>query len=243
MELEIIYEGDDLLVIDKSAGMIVFPEGKIKPVTTNNWRGGKEKTLIDLLLEKYPELKNVGEKPRYGIIHRLDKDTSGILLVAKNNKGLIFSQKQFKNRKVEKRYIALVVGNIKDEKGIIKTLIGRAPKNRKKQKVYLFNEPGAKGKREAITNYKIIKRFKDYALLEICPKTGRKHQIRIHLAYIGYPIARDKIYSFKNHPYPKELNRQFLHANYLKIKLPNGKMKEFKSRLPEDLKKILEKLK
>ncbi len=237
-ELKIIYRDNDLLVIDKPAGMVVFPEGTVAPPGR-----GEEKTLIDLVLEKYPELKNAGKAPRYGIIHRLDKDTSGILLVAKNNKSLIFSQKQFKNREIEKKYIALAIGNIKDDQEVIKTLIGRAPKNRKKQKAYLFNEPGAKGKREAITKYEVIKKFKNYILLELYPKTGRKHQLRCHLAYLGCPIAGDKIYGFKNQSCPKGLKRQFLHASYIKIKLVDGEVREFESELPEDLKKALNDLK
>jgi len=254
-KLKIVYENDDVLVVDKPAGIIVFPEGKNKPVTTNNWCEDKEKTLIDLLLKDNPALKNAGERPRYGIVHRLDKDTSGILLVAKNNKSLIFFQKQFKDKRVEKKYIALAAGKVKAEQGLIETLIGRALKDRKKQKAYLPAEPGARGKRKAITEYKVIERFtqlnsckanltglKDYTLLEVFPKTGRKHQIRCHFSYLGHPIAGDKMYGFKNQPCPRELKRQFLHASYLKIKSPNGKEKEFKSKLPNDLKNILEKL-
>ncbi|MBZ9569899.1 RluA family pseudouridine synthase [Patescibacteria group bacterium] len=239
MKLKILYENDDLLVIDKPPGIIVFPEGETR-----------KKALIDFLLRKFPNLKSVGSPSRYGIVHRLDKDTSGILLVAKNNRALDFLQRQFKERKVVKKYLALVVGNIETNQGKIETLIGRAPKNRKKQKVYLPYEPKAKGKRlrKAITEYKVLKRFKNYTLIEAVPKTGRHHQIRCHLAYLSHPIAGDKIYGFKNQPTPKELNRQFLHANYLKIKLPDGKEKptvhtqEFKSYLPENFKKILEKL-
>ncbi len=241
MGIKVIYEDADVLVIDKSAGIVVFPEGKTK-----------EKTLIDLLLEKYPDLEKVGKTPRCGIVHRLDKNTSGILLIAKNNKSLIFLQKQFKKGEVEKKYTALAVGKIKESKGEINTLIGRDPKNGIKQKVYLPLEPGLKGKRKAITKYKVIKRFsgqdepaanrKDYTLLEIIPKTGRKHQIRCHLAYLGFPIAGDKMYGFKNQPWPKGLDRQFLHASYLKIKLPNGEIKEFKSGLSDDLRKVVENL-
>lgn len=231
MELKVIYEDEGLLVIDKPARIIVFPERRIK-----------EKTLIDYLLENYPDLKKIGKAPRYGIVHRLDKDTSGILLVAKNNKTLDFLQRQFKERKVIKKYLALVVGNLKEDFGKIETLIGRSPKNRKKQRVYLPFEPKAREKRKAITGFKVLKRFKKYTLIEVIPKTGRRHQIRCHLAYLSCPIAGDKIYGFKNQPTPKGLNRQFLHANYLKIKLPDGKEKEFKSDLPENFKKILEKL-
>ena len=232
MKLKIIYEDDNFLAIDKPAGIVVFPEGKTE-----------EKTLIDLLLKDNPVLKNAGEKPRYGIVHRLDKNTSGILLVAKNNKSLIFLQKQFKDKRVEKKFIALAAGKVKNNQGVIETLIGRALKDRKKQKVYLPTEPGSEGKREAITEYKIIEKFRDYTLLEVLPKTGRKHQIRCHLSFLGHPIVGDKMYGFKNQLCPEGLNRQFLHASYLKIKLPDGKEKEFKSKLPEDLEICLQKLK
>jgi len=178
----------------------------------------------------YPTLKKV---------HRLDKDTSGILLIAKNEKALIFLQKQFKNRKVEKRYIALVVGNIKNDNGRIETLIDRSPKDRKKQKAYLPFAPGAKDKRGAVTEYKVITRFNNYTLVEAILKTGRKHQIRCHFSYLGHPIAGDRLYGFKNQPSPEGLERQFLHASYLKIKMPNAKYKEFKSELPDDLKLCL----
>jgi len=232
--VKIIYEDENVLVIDKPAGVIVFSEGN--PPT------GGERTLIELLLEKFSYLKDVGNSPRYGIVHRLDKDTSGILLVAKNDKSLEFLQKQFKDRKVLKKYNALVIGNLKQSQGKIEALIGRAQKDKRKQKVYLPREPKTGGKRRAITEYKTLKNFKNYALIEATPKTGRKHQIRCHLAYLGHPIAGDKLYGFKNQPCPKDLKRQFLHASYLKIKLPDGKIKEFKSELLKDLKKSLENL-
>ena len=239
MELKTIYEDNDVLVTDKPAGIVVFP-----PVFVKATADKEEKTLIDYLLEKHSDLKNTGEKPRYGIVHRLDKDTSGILLIAKNNKTLELLQKQFKKREVKKKYLALVIGNLKSNEGKIETLIGRNPKDGKKQKVYLPYEPKTEGKREAITEYKVIERFLDkngenFTLLEITPKTGRKHQIRTHLAYIGHPIVGDKSYGFKNQSCPKELNRHFLHASYLKIKLVTGETKEFKSKLLEDLKKVL----
>jgi len=236
--LKVIFEDRDLLVIDKPANLIVIPEGEI----------GKEKTLIDLLIEEYPGLKNTGNSPRYGIIHRLDKDTSGIILVAKNNDALIFFQKEFakisentgKNEKnVIKKYLALVIGEIKENEGFIDTLIGRSPKDRIKQKAYIIGEPGSFGKRTAQTNFRVLKRFEGFTLLEVEPKTGRKHQIRTHLAYLSHPIAGDKLYGFKNQPLPKGLTRQFLHAAYLKIKMPSGDFKEFNSELPEELKNII----
>jgi len=129
MELKIIYKDENVLVIDKPTEIVVFSEGK-----------NEQKTLIDYLIEQHPELKKVGRLPRYGIVHRLDKDTSGILLVAKNNKTLEFLQNQFKERKVTKKYLALAVGEIKQDQGKIETLIGRAPGDRRKQKVYFSGE-------------------------------------------------------------------------------------------------------
>lgn len=240
MKIPIIYEDENLLVADKPPNLIVFPENSTI-----------QKTLIDLLLEEFPTLKNVSRAPRYGIVHRLDKDTSGLLLVAKNEKTLFFLQKQFKERKVTKKYIALLSGSLKEEKGKIETLIGRSPQNRKKQKIYLPLEPDSRGKREAITKYQILKRFSDkeekkYTLVEVSPKTGRKHQIRAHFHYLGHPLMGDKLYGFKNQPSlinsGGRLKRQFLHASFLGIKLLPGIEKEFKSELPEDLKQILKNL-
>jgi 23S rRNA pseudouridine1911/1915/1917 synthase len=176
-------------------------------------------------------------------VHRLDKDTSGILLVAKNDESLEFLQRQFKERTAEKKYLALVVGNLKNKQGKIETLLGRSPGDRRKQKVYSALAPGTEGKRKAVTEYGVLQRFENYDLIEAEPKTGRKHQIRAHLSYLGHPIAGDKMYGFKNQPCPNELKRQFLHANYLKIKLIDGAEKEFHSDLPEDLKIVLENLK
>jgi len=246
MDIKVIYEDKDVLVVDKPAGIVVFPEGQTKTGT-----------LIDELIEKYPELVHTGCVPRYGIAHRLDKDTSGVLLVAKSTEGLIFLQKQFsagakaladkKNREgleknVEKRYIALVEGNIKEDSGIIHTLVGRSKKDGRKQKAYLENEPHPDSAREAITEYKVLEDFKNYTLLEVKIKTGRRHQIRCHFSYLQHPIAGDKLYGFKNSKTPKGLTRQFLHAQEIKIQLPNGKTENFISELPEDLKNILKKL-
>jgi len=205
MKFNILYEDEDLSVIDKPAGV------------------------------------NCDDFEKR--VHRLDKDTSGILLVAKNDKALEFLQKQFKERRVKKKYLALVVGNLKKEEGIIETLIGRSPRDRRKQKVYLPGEPDSQEKRKAVTEYKVLQRFENYTLIEVEPRTGRKHQIRTHFVYLGHPIAGDKLYGFKRQPLPKDLKRHFLHASYLKIKLPNGETKEFKSELPNDLKLCLQNLK
>ncbi len=202
--MKIIYEDNDLLVVDKPAGI------------------------------------NCDDFEKR--IHRLDKDTSGVFLVAKNDKALDFFQKQFKERKIEKKYLALIAGNLKNQKGEIKTLLGRSPNDRRKQKAYLSCEPQTQGKREAETHYKVLQTFQNYDLIEVEPKTGRKHQIRAHFAHLGHPIAGDKLYGFKGQICPKDLKRQFLHAAYLKIVLPSGEEKEFRSELPEDLKNTLKNL-
>ena len=210
MNIKIIYEDKISLAVDKPAGV--------------------ETIEIPAILDK--EIYNT---------HRLDKDTSGINLFAKTQEDLIFFQKQFKNRMVQKRYITLVSGQIREQRGVIDTLIDRAPRERKKQKVYLETEPGVDGKRRAITEYRVLERIRsdskkvDYTLLQVHLKTGRKHQIRCHMAYLHHPVAGDKLYGFKNQLNPKELKRQFLHAEYIKIKYPSGEYKEFYSKLPEDL--------
>ncbi len=236
MEINIVFEDENLLVVDKPAGIVGFPENNLD-----------RKTLIDLLVKEFPYLKNTGEAPRYGVVHRLDKDTSGLLLVAKNNETLFFLQKQFKERKVVKKYIALVSGEIKNEKGEIDTLIGRGQKDRKKQKVYFPLEPDSRGKRKAFTEYIVLEKYSDkkenkYSLVEAIPKTGRKHQLRVHFQYLNHPIVGDKIYSFKNQAVPQGLKRQFLHATYLKVKMLDEKEKEFKSKLPKDLNEALNNL-
>jgi len=243
MELKIIYEDENVIVVDKPAGILTCQENE----------NGMEKgpTIIDILISKNPELKKTGSSPRYGVVHRLDRDTSGILLVAKNQKSLLFFQKQFINKTVEKRYLALVEGWVKGKEGQIETLISRSPSNRKKQKVYLPFEPHPVSARKAITKYKVIQTYKifnrkpekgKFTLLEIKTESGRRHQIRCHLSYLKHPIAGDKLYSFKDSVVPPGLSRQFLHAHFLKITLPNGQVKEFKSELPKDLQEVLNKL-
>jgi len=234
MDIKIIYEDDGVLVVNKPAGLIVFPEGEAL-------KSG-EKTLIDELVEKYPKLKDVGDAPRYGIVHRLDKDTSGVLLVGKTAEALKFLQNQFINRGVEKKYVCLVEGVMEKDSDTLKTLVARAKGDPRKQRVYSpLNAP--KSAREAITEYKVLQRFKDYTLLEVEIKTGRKHQIRCHLSYLKHPIVGDKLYSFKNSKTPAGLVRQFLHSAYLRIQLPSEEIKEFRSDLPEDLQKVLDNLK
>ncbi len=233
-KLDIVYEDKDVIVIDKLAGMIVHP--------AENFQADC-KTLVNVLLNYFPEIKNVGEdKFRPGIVHRLDKETSGLLIVAKNNQAFDYLKEQFQKRKIEKHYLALIVGKLKKEKGVIEKSISRSKKTPTKQMVVEKNFTAKKIK-EARTEFNVVKRFNDYTLVKAIPKTGRMHQIRIHFASIGHPIAGDKKYSFKRQKNLLKLNRHFLHAAYLKFILPCGRMIELESKLPKELEKALKTLK
>ncbi len=221
-----IYEDENLIAIEKPSGLATLNEGNIK------------ESLEDLLIKRHPYLKKI---ERSGIVHRLDKGTSGIILCAKSNQSLLFFQKQFKTREIEKEYKCLCRGILPSEKGLIDYPIGRSKKDYRKQKVYSSFEE-KESARDALTEYIREEIFDNYTLLRVMPKTGRKHQIRCHLAHIGYPLAGDNLYSFKNQKDPDGLERIFLHSSSIKPKLPSGKKIEIKSDLPEDLKKVLEKL-
>jgi 23S rRNA pseudouridine1911/1915/1917 synthase len=216
MNIPIIYEDDNIIVIDKPAGILVHPVLNEK------------NTLLDFLKIKYPDAQ---------LVHRLDKDTSGLMVVAKNQKTYERLKSQFLNREIHKKYLALVCGILKDKKGIIAKSISKSRKRGGSQTIAPIGK-----RREAITRYEVIKEFKNYSLLEVSPETGRTHQIRVHLASIGHPIAGDEKYKFKRQPILGGLNHQFLHASYLQFKMPDGNIKEFHSELPEDLNKLLENL-
>jgi len=217
--LNILYEDDDLLVVDKPAGLTVHPAP-----------GHTSHTLVNALLAHFPHLADIGDWLRPGIVHRLDKDTSGLMLVAKTSKAQANLIGQFKSHSVTKAYMALVRGHLTPENGIIEAAIGRDPRHRQRMAVVA-------GGREASTEYQVIKYIGDYTLLEVRPETGRTHQIRVHLGAIGFPVVGDKIYGVKS-PF---LSRQFLHACRLGFSLPStGEYIEFKSELPEDLEQALE---
>ncbi len=217
--LEIIYEDDDLLVVDKPAGLTVHPAP-----------GHPAHTLVNAILAHFPHLAEIGDALRPGVVHRLDKDTSGVMLVAKNSVAQADLARQFKSHSVTKAYLALVKGKLTPESGIIEADIGRDPHNRKKMAVV------AEG-REARTEYRVIKYIGGYTLIEVMPETGRTHQIRVHLAAIGFPVVGDKVYGVKS----PHLSRQFLHASRLGFKLPSsGEYVEFESALPADLEQALE---
>ena len=182
--LDIIYEDDDILIVNKPKGMVVHPGN-----------GNPDGTLVNAVMAICKDsLSGIGGKIRPGIVHRIDKDTSGLVIVAKNDKAHINISDQIKNREVVKKYICLVRGNVKENEATINMPIGRSTKDRKKMAV------DKKGK-EAITDFKVIKRFDGFTLLEVIIKTGRTHQIRVHMAQIGYPIVGDEVYSNGRNPF------------------------------------------
>lgn len=225
--LDVVYEDQWLLVIDKPAGMVVHP--------APGHAGG---TLVNALLAHYPDLADSGDE-RPGIVHRLDRDTSGLILVARTNKIRRALQRQFKERTVHKAYLALLDGHLQPVYGRIEAAIGRDPRHRQRMAVV----PGG---REAITEYHVLEYFDQqvgpaagaYTLVEVQPQTGRTHQIRVHLASIGHPVAGDPVYGRRKVTLP--LERQFLHARLLRLSHPaTGRRLEVEAPLPPDLASVL----
>ena len=204
--LQIIYQDDNLLVVAKPPGLAVFSDDPTA------------QTIASELIKQFPGQAQNTLPPRYGSAHRLDKDTSGVLLVARNEATLLALQQQFKTRAVTKTYIALVLGQMPHRQDTIVAALARDSRGFK-QKSYLANDPEApKGLRKAETRYRVLEQFADFNLLELTPLTGRKHQLRCHLAFVGHPIAGDQLYGFKNQLTPIGLTRQFLHASSIAIK-------------------------
>ena len=236
MNINIVYEDGDILVLNKPAGLITHPKNT----------SDTQDSVTGWLTENYPELKNIGEPfiasgkevPRAGVVHRLDKDTSGLLLVAKNDKAFFYLKKLFQDRKIKKYYLALVNGRPRKPKGSISSPLGRIGLKRTTKII------GNKliDKKEALTEYKTIKELENHTLLEITPHTGRTHQIRVHLNSIGTPVSGDSIYGFKRVRSPSGLTRLFLHAYKLEFTAPDGKKLVVECDLPEDLQKVLNKL-
>ncbi len=273
MKIKVLYEDKDILAIDKPSGISVHPDGR-----------NKEPTITDWILKNYPKLKGVGEPitfneqeiDRPGIVHRLDKETSGVLLVVKNKKAYEFFKKQFMDREIKKTYIAIVNGWIKSDKGIIDKPIGRSPSDFRRR----LAGRGARGElREAVTEYKVLKRMEapayqnfpgsshlgiqdgshtmknsnkqargKFSFLEVYPKTGRTHQIRVHLKYLSFPIVCDSLYNPKG-LCPEGLSRMGLHAKSIEFstmgrsasggKNQKGKIIKIESPLPKEFKKML----
>ncbi len=219
--LKIVYEDKDLLVVDKPAGLPVHPAP-----------GHPSHTLVNAVLGYLPGLAEDTESSRPGIVHRLDKDTSGLIIVAKNRPAHENLSDQFKSHSVAKSYIVLVKGKLEPESGVIEAAIGRDPRNRQRMAIV------SRG-REARTEYRVLKYIGGYSLLEIRPETGRTHQIRVHLAAIGFPVVGDATYGVSS----PHLSRQFLHASRLGFSLPStGRYVEFESPLPADLEQALKRI-
>ncbi|MDH4209544.1 MAG: RluA family pseudouridine synthase [Anaerolineae bacterium] len=218
--LSVVYEDQDLLVVDKPAGLVVHP--------APGHRGG---TLVNALLARYPDLP-IDESKRPGIVHRLDKDTSGLIIVAKNEEARQKLQQQFKESRVGKIYLALVEGRVEPARGVIDAALGRDPRNRKRMAVI------PRGGRQSRTEYRVLEQLGDRSLLEVRPLTGRTHQVRVHLAFIGHPVVGDRTYGYRRQRL--EVTRQFLHAHRLRFLLPSSEQEiELVSELPADLAGVL----
>ena len=222
--LNVIYEDNDIIIINKEKGMVVHPGN-----------GNPDGTLANAIMARCKDsLSGIGGEIRPGIVHRIDKDTSGIIIVAKNDKAHLNISEQIKEHKTTKTYLALVRGRVKENEATIDMPIGRSKKDRKKMAV-------DKDGKKAVTHFKVLKRYSDCTLLEIVIETGRTHQIRVHLSEIGYPIIGD--YTYSNGKNKFDVEGQMLHAYKIKFKHPTtNKEVEFTAELPKYFKDILEKL-
>lgn len=243
--IKIIFENDDFLVLDKPAGLMVHGDGR-----------STDKTLVDFLIQKYPEIENVGEDQilqngivlkRPGIVHRLDRDTSGIMVVAKNQEMHRLLKSQFTKHKVQKKYLAFLNGELKKDEGVIDLSIGRSRTN-----PVLWSASRGKKEplREAITRFRVLERGGGFSLVEAEPKTGRTHQIRVHFKALNCPIVGDFLYGVKKiADNPERANqvegslgfkRLALHSSKITFKDRNGQVISFKAELPADLKKAID---
>jgi pseudouridine synthase, RluA family len=221
--LDIVFENDDLMVVNKPAGMVVHPAA-----------GHSSGTLVHAALAHAPEMEGINGEERPGVVHRLDKDTSGLILLAKNDRAQRWLQDQFRLRKVDKIYMALVDGHPPTPQGRVEAPVGRDPSHRKQMAVV----PLARG-REAVTEYFTKESFLHHTLVEAHPFTGRTHQIRLHMAFLGCPIVGDRLYGHKH--LTLAIDRQFLHAARLTIVLPGEKKpRTFEAPLPADLTQVLD---
>lgn len=237
--MKILYEDKDILAIDKPAGISVHGDGR-----------NDVETLADLILKEYPEMKNVGEPMeievngemkkifRPGIVHRLDKDTSGVLLLARNQNAYEFLKKQFQNREIKKTYITLVSGHMKNDTGTIDASIGRSPSDPRKR----IASRGKSGKlRDAVTEYKVLERIEidgeKYTWVEVYPKTGRTHQIRVHMKFLNHPVVCDKLYA-PDKICPESISRLALHAKSIEFKNLAWENLKIEAPIPEDLKNL-----
>lgn len=223
IDIEIVYEDDDVIVVNKPSGMVVHP-------APGHFKG----TLVNAMLYHCQNLSNLGGDVRAGIVHRIDKDTSGLLVICKNNFAHKSLSEQLKNKTTKRKYIAIVTGSISHNLGKINAPIGRDSNNRQKMAV-------VEGGKSAVTHFKVLDRYRDFTLLELELETGRTHQIRVHMAYIGHPVVNDPLYGVKKQT--TEFG-QYLHARTLGFEHPRtGKYMEFTSELPNEFYEKIEELK
>ncbi|KKS25156.1 MAG: hypothetical protein A3G02_03425 [Candidatus Yanofskybacteria bacterium RIFCSPLOWO2_12_FULL_44_13b] len=236
MNVSIVYEDSNLIVVNKPCGLIVHPKNK----------NDEQKSLCNWVKENYPNLENVGEPfdasgdkiPRWGILHRLDKETSGLIIIAKNQSSFDYFKNLFQTHGISKNYYALVYGQPKEKSGTIDLPLGRIGLKRTTQ----ITGKKLIDKKESVTEYAVLKLFDKYSLLDVSPKTGRTHQIRVHLKSIGHPIVGDFVYAPKDWPLPEGLNHLFLHAYKLVFTAPDGKALSIESDLPQDLQNVINKI-
>ena len=227
--LDIRYEDDDLILVNKPAGIVVHPSV-----------GNETGTLVNAILYYCPNIEGIDFTLRPGIVHRLDKYTSGLIVVAKNDRALRYMQAQFKERTIKKKYLALVEGQITPAAALIDAPLGRDPKQRKKMAVIPLHSSHTA--RESQTRYETAVSYDNFTLVNCFPLTGRTHQIRVHLAYVGYPIVCDHIYGRRKRSFP-ELRRHFLHAAELTFKRPSDEAElTFEAELPPELQTIIDQL-
>ncbi len=233
MSPTILFENTNVIIINKPASLVVHPDGRTD-----------ERTLVDWITETHPEMKGVGEPltlqsgeviDRPGIVHRLDRETSGVMVIAKNQDAFLFLKSQFQNREAKKIYNAFVYGNFKETEGVIDRPIGRSASDFRRWSA----QRGAKGEmREAVTEYTVLKSIKGFSCIEARPKTGRTHQIRVHMKAINHPVVCDKLYA-ANMPTAFGFERLALHARSLTLTLPDGEVRTFEAPLPEDFQNAL----
>lgn len=242
MGIKIIYENEEVVVVNKPAGLVVHSDGKTD-----------EPTLADWALEKFPEIKDVGEPAEYdgkiiarpGIVHRLDRETTGVIVLAKTQDSFLNLKKQFQNREIQKTYNAFVYGKMKETKGVIDRPIGKSKSDFRKwlapSKIEGSGARGARGMlREAVTHYKVLKTNDDFSFVEINPKTGRTHQIRVHFKAINYPVVCDKLYAPKREC-ALGFERLALHARSLTFRLQSGEIITAEADFPKDFENALHK--
>lgn len=229
MEIEIIYEDDSILAINKPAGLLSHPRTK----------EDQRQSVASWLVARYPSVMKVGEADRPGIVHRLDKETSGIMLLARTQEAYTHLKKQFHDRLIDKTYVVLVYGSLKSKKGIVDSPLGALGARR------TTRTSGKHDLKEqaAITEYRVNQTFTVgetiYSLLEAKPKTGRTHQIRVHLKSIGHPVVCDPLYRFRSQDCPSSLDRMFLHAQKIRFTSPDGKTLTLETDLPPELENFL----